>query len=202
MLIDWSKMPYLLFEADKGTGNGEDDKTDDATGSDENGGDDNKPEPKFTQADIDRIVTERLERERKKSEANAQKAKEQAEAKALEEQQKFQELAEKRGTKVAELESTVGTLTADLEAATEEAKRYKAALNGLLEKQRKAVPEHLVALLDKLDPVEQLEWLSNNTDKLISNNGVPATPKGQNGMTEAQKQEASKDAQRFYRSRF
>lgn len=191
----------LYLEADKGTGSGEDDKqTEDATG--DNGGDDKKSaEPKFTQADIDRIVTERLERERKKSDDKAQKAKEEAEAKALEEQQKFQELAEKRGTKVTELETSVTDLTTKLETATAKAERFEAALNGLLEKQRKAVPEHLVALLDKLDPVEQLEWLASNTDKLTVG-GVPGTPKGQNGMTDAQKQEASKDAQRFYRSRF
>lgn len=96
----------------------------------------------------------------------------------------------------------MGTLTADLEAANTKAQRFEAALNGLLEKQRKAVPDHLQALLDKLDPVEQLEWLAGNTDKLNSNSGIPSTPKGQNGMTEAQKQEASKSAQRFTRSRF
>lgn len=193
----------LYLEADKGTGSGEDDvKTDDATGQD-NGGDDKKSvEPTFTQSDIDRIVTERLERASKKSDERAQKVKEDAEAKALEEQSKFQELAEKRGTKVAELETSVTTLTAQVESNQSEAQRYKAALSGLLEKQRKAVPEHLHTLLDKLDPVEQLEWLAGNTDKLTPNTGVPGTPKGNNGMTEEQKQQASKDASSFYRSRF
>lgn len=48
----------------------------------------------FTQADIDRIVKERLDRERSRSEAAAKKASEEAERKAAEEQGKFRELYE------------------------------------------------------------------------------------------------------------
>lgn len=49
----------------------------------------------FTQADVDRIIKERLQRESTKAENLAQKAREEAEAKALADQGKFKELYEK-----------------------------------------------------------------------------------------------------------
>lgn len=51
---------------------------------------------KFTQADLDRIVNERLERERTKSQKDAAKAQADAEAKVLAEQGKYKELFEKQ----------------------------------------------------------------------------------------------------------
>ena len=189
----------IYREADKGTGSG-DSETADAAGI--NSGDKAKAEPTFTQADIDRILTERLERERKKSDDKAKKAREDAEAKALEDQQKFQELAHQRGTKVAELETSVATMATELETAKGTAERYQKALNTILAEQRKRVPEHLSSLLDKLDPVEQLEWLASNADKLSNTAGVPATPKQKGDMSAADKEKAQKDAERYYRSRF
>lgn len=50
----------------------------------------------FTQADVERIVKERLQREQGKAEQLAQKAREEAEAKALAEQGKYKELFEKQ----------------------------------------------------------------------------------------------------------
>lgn len=199
MLIDWSKLPHLLFEADRGTGSG-DSETADAAGT--NSGDNAAAEPKFTQSDVDRILTERLERERKKSDEKTRKAKEDAEAKALEDQQKFQELAQQRGTKVTELETSVATMATELEAAKATAERYEKALTNILAEQLKRVPEHLTSLLAKLDPVEQLKWLTNNGEKLTSTNGVPATPKPKGNLTEAEREKAQKDAERYYRSRF
>lgn len=64
---------------------------------------------KFTQADLDRIVNERLERERTKSQKDAAKAQADAEAKVLTEQGKYKELFEKQ--------------QADLQAAQAEARQ-------------------------------------------------------------------------------
>lgn len=50
----------------------------------------------FAQADVDRIVKERLQREQGKAEQLAQKAREEAEARALAEQGKYKELFEKQ----------------------------------------------------------------------------------------------------------
>jgi ribosomal protein L12E/L44/L45/RPP1/RPP2 len=65
--------------------------TGDATGT--NSG---ATERTFTQADLDRIVTERLEREREKAKKEAAKAQADAEAKVLAEQGKYKELFEKQ----------------------------------------------------------------------------------------------------------
>lgn len=198
MLIDFSKLPHLLFEADKGTEGG-DKKTEDATG--QNSGTE-KPTPTFTQSDVDRIVNERLDRERKKAESVTQKAREEVESKALADQAKFQELADKRGKQVTDLETANATLTTQLEAVTAKADRHEKALTKLLAEQLKAVPEHLHSLLSKLDAVEQLEWIAGNADKMkTATNGVPPTPKPT--VTDGfDKEKAVKDAERFYRSRF
>lgn len=198
MLIDFSKLPHLLFEADKGNTGG-DTTTVDATGT--NSGID-KPTPTFTQSDVDRIVNERLDRERKKAETATQKAREEAESKALADQAKFQELADKRGKQVTDLETANATLTTQLETVTAKADRHEKALGKLLAEQLKAVPEHLHSLLSKLDAVEQLEWIATNAATLkTATNGVPATPKPTvaDGFD---KEKAQKDAERFYRSRF
>ena len=197
-MIDFSKLPSLLFEADKGIEGG-DTNTVDATGK--NSGID-KPTPTFTQSDVDRIVNERLERERKSAESKAQKAKEAAESAGLAEQKKFQELADKRGKQVTDLETSNATLTTQLEAATAKADRHEKALTKMLAEQLKVVPEHLHSLLDKLDAVEQLEWIAGNADKMkTATNGVPPTPKA-TAADGFDKEKALKDAERFYRSRF
>lgn len=59
----------------------------------------------FTQADVDRIITERLAKERTKAESMATKAREEAERKAAEEQGKYQELYEAAQKRIADTEA-------------------------------------------------------------------------------------------------
>ena len=59
----------------------------------------------FTQADVDRIINERLAKERTKAESMAVKAREEAERKAAEEQGKYQELYETEKRRAAEIET-------------------------------------------------------------------------------------------------
>jgi len=73
-----------------------------ATPADATGTNSGQSERTFTQADLDRIVTERLDREREKSKKDAAKAQADAEAKVLAEQGKYKELFEKQQ---AELEA-------------------------------------------------------------------------------------------------
>jgi hypothetical protein len=132
---------------------------------------------KFTQAELDAIVKDRIDREKRNADAKAQREREAAEAKALEEQSKFKELADQRQAKIAELEP--------FQAKSE---RYEKALTTLLEAERKGMPGHITALLDKLDPAEQLEWIASNREALATDAGdgtakttparsTPATPK-------------------------
>lgn len=158
------------------------------------------PEAKFTQADIDRIVKERLERAEAKAQSKAQKAREEAEAKALEENQEFQKLAEQRAAKVSELEASSATLTERVETVTAENERYKGALDSILKAQREGIDDGVIALLDKLDPVDQLEWIASNP-QASKVKGVPATPKatvnGQVDQQALQAEERRKVRQQF-----
>ena len=64
-----------------------------------------QPERTFTQADVDRIINERLAKERSKAETMATKAREEAERKAAEEQGKYQELYERAQKQAADLQA-------------------------------------------------------------------------------------------------
>jgi len=139
-------------------------------------------EKKFTQGDIDRIVKERLEREKKKADEMARKAQEDTEAKALAEQQKFKELADKHGEKARGLEAALAARTEELEKANARASRYQQALEAHLKTQTAGLPEYITSLLSKLDPVEQLEYIAANQEKLTSKAGVPPTPKPTGGQ--------------------
>jgi hypothetical protein len=164
------------------------DKTDDATGGQEletdgqEGGKDEKPpEKQFSQADVDNIIADRLRREKEKSEKASQKAKETAEAEALAEQDKFKELAEKHGLKITGLEADLETRVAELEDTTGKIDRLEVALQALLEAQKEGLPDFILPLLEKMDPVDQLEYLAKNRESLIKSDedgkGVPPSPK-------------------------
>lgn len=141
-----------------------------------------KPEEKvFSQAQVDAIVTDRLQRERDKNKADADKAAREAADRAAAEQGEFKKLAEQRQARVTELEAQV----AESDAVKAKADRYEAALTAHLETQRKDLPKHVTELLDKLDPVDQLEWIAKHRDELgggTTRTGPPASPRS-NGQT-------------------
>lgn len=162
---------FKLFEADTGTGSGDTTTvTPPATTAD------SKPFATFAteaelQAAIDARVKERIDREKSKGAAAAAKAAADAEAKALAGNAQYKELSEKQAAQLAQLE-------AGLTANTEKAERYEKALTTLLAEQRKSYAPSVLALLDKLDPAEQLEWIAANpatTTPALS--GVPASPR-------------------------
>jgi plasmid stabilization system protein ParE len=130
------------------------------------------------QQQIDAVVKDRLEREQKKTDAATKQAREEAEAKALVEQQEWKKLAEKYAGRITELEAKA----AEVEAASTERDRYKAALGGYLENERKGLPDHILTLLDRFDPVAQLEYIAANRDTLrpaatTPAGGPPPSPK-------------------------
>lgn len=79
----------------------------------------------------------------------------------LAEQGKYKELAEQAEAKLQSL----ATIKKENEALA-------GALNGLLKQQREGLPESIGTLLDKLSPIEQLEWLTNYKAEATS----PAEP--------------------------
>lgn len=162
--------------------------TDDATGK--NGGDgDGKDQKTFTQAELDAIVKERLDREKKKQQE-----------KALAEQQRFEELAQQRAQKLAELEP-------QLEQTNSQAERYKAALEAHLTAQKDPLAEHILTLLEKMDPVDQLEYISTNREALFprtngdsKGGGVDPTPKGKGdgNVTDEERRKKAVSAKSYY----
>jgi len=64
-----------------------------------------QPERTFTQQDVDRIINERIAKERTKAESMAAKAREEAERKAAEEQGRYQELYEAAQKRIADTEA-------------------------------------------------------------------------------------------------
>lgn len=154
--------------------------TGDATGAQgtppaPNGGE----EKRFSQADLDRLIKERLDRERDKAEKTAAKAREESEAASLAEQQKWQELAEKHGKKATTLEESLAAEARARAELEEKATRYQGALDTFLKVQKEGLPAHILGLLDKLDPVEQLNWIAENREALgkpAAAGGIPATP--------------------------
>lgn len=144
--------------------------TGDATGT--NGG--NSTERTFTQADVDRIVNERLKRAAEKADEERQKAEADAEAKRLEDQKEFETLATQRAERIRELETKLEQATAveqELERSNKALETYVAAL-------RDGLPQSVLVLLDGRPLPDQLEWLTQNRDEVLGQKSAPEKPKG------------------------
>lgn len=178
--------------------------TDDATGT--NGGSDAKqPAKSFAteaefQAEVDRMLKERLERAEVKATEKARKAAEAAEAEAAAKNGEWKALAEKRAVTLAALEAEKGTLAEEMAAQKTTLARYEKALGAHVEAQSADVPDGVKALLNKLDPVERLEWLAANRETLVqqTRQGVPPTPGADVSMDETQREAARKSFGRLY----
>lgn len=154
---DLFKLNMPFFEKEGGAAGGitatevPKEKTDDSAGGKDakKAGGDDKPagsERTFSQEDVDRIVKERLEREHKKQEEAAAKAREDAEKKALEEQGKHKELAEKATREAEQARS--------LKEAAENALRNERIKYAVLTKAMQmnlAEPEDALKLMDLSD---------------------------------------------------
>lgn len=157
---------------------------------------DGTQKPAFTQADLDRILADRLARQEKKLrrelEEQADKQKETELADAAE----WQTLAEKRQKQIAKLEEEKTALqqTADL------SDKYAKALAAYVKQLSEGLPEAIVGLLAGKDEAEKLEWLTANRAQFVkadgqetavppTTNGVPPTPpaSGENKLSDEQR---------------
>lgn len=113
------------------------------------------PDRTFTQAELDAIVKDRLERQKRASEAATEKAKKDAEAAVLAQQGEFKALAEQRQ---AELDV--------IKPKADQVESLEAALHALLETQKAGLPKPILALLNKLPATEQASYLKDNAAEL------------------------------------
>lgn len=131
------------------------------------------------QKEVDRIIADRLKREKEKTERAEAKAKADAEEAALKDKQAFEELANKRQARITELEGSVG----ELESTRQKLGDYEKTFKDILKAEKDGLDASIVALLDKLDPLEQLKWLSENKGKTkpAPKSPVPPTPTPSDG---------------------
>lgn len=134
-----------------------------------------KEEKLFSQTEVDNILKDRLAREKKKSEEDADKARKKAEDESLAKNQEFEKLATQR-------QSEIETLTqqlAEAESIKEQAEKYKAAIETMIKAQTDTLPAAIKELLEKLDPIEKIEYLAKHAKELnIDVKGVPETETG------------------------
>lgn len=181
----------VYFGQDDGAGGGDaaqDDPTDNSAGANgegdpasrEQAGDDKGKQPAaakvtFTaeqQAAVDLIIKERLERANKHAEAESKRIQALAQEEALTKNKEFETLAEQRKTKVGELEAQV----ADLTPFKEQAEKYKAAMDKILSAQVAKLPKAIKVLIDKLDPIEKMQYIADHAKELnIEVLGIPET---------------------------
>lgn len=107
-----------------------------------------KDEPKFTQAQLDAIISDRLKREREKREADEKAARDEAERKRLEEQNDHKALADQYKQELDRLKEDArkATKTALLVKAgynDEQVERYAKFVEGETEDEMKAAVEQL-----------------------------------------------------------
>lgn len=141
------------------------------TGDEGNGG-----KRLVSQAELDRIVEDRLSRERAKAEKLREKERREAEAATLAANSEFQTLAQKRQERVLELEAMV----TDREALAEKTARYERALTAQRDQLIAKVPTAIKALLEKMDIAEQIEWLAQNA-AAVGGTPPPNLPNTPNG---------------------
>jgi len=152
----------------------------------------------FTQEQVDQIVAERLRREREKAEAMAKAERERAEAEAA----ARNKLAEQRQARIDELER-VAMAQGETQATLE---KYRMALEGALKAQKGALPRAVAALLDRMDPVEQMAWIGEHAASLQTGGkkGIEQSPDPaqHEGTSEAELQKRRADFSRQVNSMF
>lgn len=190
--------PVLLF--DEGAGGGQqqtpekdgDGAGDQGQGKKPDGDGDKKPdgEKRFSQAELDAIIEDRLERAKKTAEKTAEQARKKADEENLAKNAEWKTLAEKRA---GELEAINGQL-AELESLRAREERYGKVLKQYAKTQIEALPKPVQSLLEKMDPAEQLDWIAANAKELNikTPSGLPETPDPSDKASEAQKEAARK----------
>ena len=142
------------------------------------------------------------ERDKRKGLESAERARkkeaDKAEQDALAEQGEFKAMAEKAQARVTELEAEV----TQIETLTEERDKYREAVATFAKEARDGIPDYVSELLDTMDPVAQLEYLTKHSKELRGSSkglGGPGNSPGHGGTTKMTPEEQRKAA---YQPRF
>lgn len=124
----------------------------------------NGSQPTFTQADLDRILADRLSRQEKKLRRELEDQTEKAKEKELADAAEWQTLAEKRQNQLAKLEAKL----AELEQQAETADKYGKALETYVAQLADGLPAPILSLLEGMDQAAKLEWLAANRAQFVT----------------------------------
>lgn len=171
MLFDLLRKGWYFDKDEPGSGGGKPDdsteeKPDDKKSDDSEAGDDKKKKAKeekvYSKAEVEEIVKERFERERRRLAKDAEEKLKTAEEETLAKNQEWQKLAETRATEIADLTKE----KADLEPFREQAEKYKKALDDQLAKLKEKLPKYILPLIEKMDPVDAMTYITENAEAL------------------------------------
>lgn len=112
-------------------------------------------EKKFSQAELDTLIKERLERQRRAMETQQREAQQLLENQKLEDQKEFEKLAKQRAEEISSLKPRAGL-----------AESYEKRVGQLMSKASESLPSNLQMLLNKLPLPDQLDWLTENLDSV------------------------------------
>lgn len=142
------------------------------------------PEKKFSQADLDHQIGQRLAREadtvRKSVEADLRKKfEDEQKQKDLQDQQQFKPLYESEQKKTADLDAKVK----QLEAHGPRVEALEKVVKDLVADELKGAPDYVADAIANRDPVEQLEYINKHRDKWAgaSDVRIPGTRRGNDG---------------------
>lgn len=141
-------------------------------------------EPKFTQAQLDAILADRLAREKASSQKQQEEAERRTKEAALEQNKEFEKLANERKTAAEQLDAKVKELEPKLETLTKRAEAAEAAVSDFVKAEMESLKlsEAIKDALRPMAPVEQLKWITKHKGELTkSGGGLPSSPDGKSG---------------------
>ena len=151
----------------------------------------------FTQAQVDQMISDRLDRERKKITAQQTKDQEAAEEARLAESRQFEDLAKKRQDKLDAVQTDLTQTQTDLTQTQAELEAANTALQLYVDQLQDGVPPEVLSLLEGKTVADRLAWLVENGAKFKpQENGspptLPSTPPGESAqLTPEQRREKS-----------
>lgn len=136
--------------------------TEDAAGAD-NPTAENAGGKTFTQDELNAILADRLERQKKKLLAELEQRRDEEATKQLEEAAEWQKLAEKRQKQLQDRDVRL----AELEAQAGQADKYSKALETYVTALSDGLPDAIMTLLASMDTADRLTWLTANRDQFV-----------------------------------
>lgn len=131
-----------------------------------------KPEPKFTQEQLNSFLKSEKDKWAAKAEADRKAAEDKAKEDALKEQGEFKTLADQRAARITELEAETG----QVESLTQERDAALAVVTGFVEQELKDAPDYVRDAIADKSPVDQFAYISKHRDKWMKPRPTGAGP--------------------------